>query len=134
MGRPMGMGATAPTLETECLPRGPVGIGTRSQAPYFPHGMFPLITNCKDLSLKQTLEAYKFQPKLEKRHEQLKSSTRGEPTPTARGRRAREQHPSLLNGSKSSSTPELPCRIGVKIRRRRIAGRLRRGPGPRSTR
>ncbi len=36
-------------------------------------GMFPLITNCKDLSLKQVLEAYKFQPKLEKRHEQLKS-------------------------------------------------------------
>ncbi|MEK6838275.1 MAG: transposase, partial [Candidatus Thermoplasmatota archaeon] len=36
-------------------------------------GMFPLITNCKDLSLKAILEAYKFQPKLEKRHEQLKS-------------------------------------------------------------
>jgi transposase len=36
-------------------------------------GMFPLITNGKDLSLKQVLEAYKFQPKLEKRHEQLKS-------------------------------------------------------------
>jgi transposase len=36
-------------------------------------GMFPLITNCKDLSLQQILEAYKFQPKLEKRHEQLKS-------------------------------------------------------------
>ncbi len=36
-------------------------------------GMFPLITNCKDLSLRQILEAYKFQPKLEKRHEQLKS-------------------------------------------------------------
>jgi len=36
-------------------------------------GMFPLITNCRDLSLKEILEAYKFQPKLEKRHEQLKS-------------------------------------------------------------
>jgi transposase len=36
-------------------------------------GMFPLITNCKDLSKKQILEAYKFQPKLEKRHEQLKT-------------------------------------------------------------
>jgi transposase len=36
-------------------------------------GMFPLITNCKDLSLKTILEAYKFQPRLEKRHEQLKS-------------------------------------------------------------
>jgi transposase len=36
-------------------------------------GMFPLISNCRDLSLKQILEAYKFQPKLEKRHEQLKS-------------------------------------------------------------
>ena len=36
-------------------------------------GMFPLITNCKDLSLKKVLEAYKFQPQLEKRHEQLKS-------------------------------------------------------------
>ncbi len=29
-------------------------------------GMFPLISNCRDLSLKQILEAYKFQPKLEK--------------------------------------------------------------------
>ncbi len=36
-------------------------------------GMFPLITNGKNLSLTQVLEAYKFQPKLEKRHEQLKS-------------------------------------------------------------
>ncbi len=36
-------------------------------------GMFPLITNCKDLALQQVLEAYKFQPQLEKRHEQLKS-------------------------------------------------------------
>jgi len=36
-------------------------------------GMFPLITNCKDLSLKAILEAYKDQPRLEKRHEQLKS-------------------------------------------------------------
>jgi transposase len=36
-------------------------------------GMFPLITNCQDLSLRQILEAYKFQPRLEKRHEQLKS-------------------------------------------------------------
>jgi transposase len=36
-------------------------------------GMFPLITNCKDLSPQQVLEAYKFQPKLEKRYEQLKS-------------------------------------------------------------
>lgn len=36
-------------------------------------GMFPLITNCKDLSLRRILEAYKFQPKLEKRHQQLKS-------------------------------------------------------------
>jgi transposase len=36
-------------------------------------GMFPLITNCKELSRRRILEAYKFQPKLEKRHEQLKS-------------------------------------------------------------
>jgi transposase len=36
-------------------------------------GMFPLITNGKDLSLPQVLEAYKFQPQLEKRYEQLKS-------------------------------------------------------------
>ncbi len=36
-------------------------------------GMFPLITNGKELSLRRILEAYKFQPKLEKRHEQLKS-------------------------------------------------------------
>jgi transposase len=36
-------------------------------------GMFPLITNARDLTPKQILEAYKFQPRLEKRHEQLKS-------------------------------------------------------------
>lgn len=36
-------------------------------------GMFPLITNCEELSLKDILEIYKFQPKLEKRHQQLKS-------------------------------------------------------------
>jgi len=36
-------------------------------------GMFPLITNCRKMPLKEILEAYKFQPKLEKRHEQLKS-------------------------------------------------------------
>ena len=35
--------------------------------------MFPLITNARDLTPKQILEAYKFQPRLEKRHEQLKS-------------------------------------------------------------
>ena len=36
-------------------------------------GMFPLVTNCRNLLCKEILEAYKFQPKLEKRHEQLKS-------------------------------------------------------------
>lgn len=36
-------------------------------------GMFPLISNAKDLSLKEILAAYKSQPMLEKRHEQLKS-------------------------------------------------------------
>ena len=36
-------------------------------------GMFPLITNCTDLSKAKILNAYKFQPRLEKRHEQLKS-------------------------------------------------------------
>jgi len=36
-------------------------------------GMFPLITNCTDLSPAKILEAYKFQPRLEKRHEQLKT-------------------------------------------------------------
>jgi len=36
-------------------------------------GMFPLITNCEDLSLKDILEIFKYQPKLEKRHQQLKS-------------------------------------------------------------
>jgi transposase len=36
-------------------------------------GMFPLITNCRDLLCKEILAAYKFQPSLEKRHEQLKT-------------------------------------------------------------
>jgi transposase len=36
-------------------------------------GMFPLITNCRDMSLKDILAKYKYQPRLEKRHEQLKA-------------------------------------------------------------
>lgn len=36
-------------------------------------GVFPLITNDEKLTLKGALEAYKHQPSLEKRHEQLKS-------------------------------------------------------------
>ncbi len=36
-------------------------------------GVFPLITNDERLTLKEALEAYKHQPSLEKRHEQLKS-------------------------------------------------------------
>jgi transposase len=36
-------------------------------------GIFPLITNVRNLSKKEILEAYKSQPRLEKRHEQLKS-------------------------------------------------------------
>ena len=36
-------------------------------------GMFPLITNHKDLSCRDVLEKYKYQPRLEKRHEQLKT-------------------------------------------------------------
>jgi hypothetical protein len=36
-------------------------------------GMFPLLTNAKLLSLEQLREAYKYQPQLEKRHEQLKT-------------------------------------------------------------
>ena len=36
-------------------------------------GMFPLITNCRDLPCKEILAAYKFQPSLQKRHEQLKT-------------------------------------------------------------
>ncbi len=36
-------------------------------------GMFPLLTNERKLSLKELLEAYQFQPRIEKRHEQLKT-------------------------------------------------------------
>ena len=36
-------------------------------------GLFPLITNDRELSLAAILTAYKYQPRLEKRHEQLKS-------------------------------------------------------------
>jgi transposase len=36
-------------------------------------GVFPLMTNDKGLSLKEALEKYKYQPFVEKRHEQLKS-------------------------------------------------------------
>ena len=36
-------------------------------------GMFPLLTNSKGPPLRKLLSAYKFQPKLEKRHEQFKT-------------------------------------------------------------
>ncbi len=36
-------------------------------------GMFPFITNCRDLSLADLLDHYKYQPYLERRHEQLKT-------------------------------------------------------------
>lgn len=37
-------------------------------------GIFPLITNDRELSQAEVLKAYKYQPRLEKRHAQLKSS------------------------------------------------------------
>jgi transposase len=36
-------------------------------------GMYPLITNCEDLDPVEILDKHKYQPTLEKRHEQLKS-------------------------------------------------------------
>ena len=36
-------------------------------------GLFPLITNVPDKSIQEVLSIYKYQPKLEKRHQQLKS-------------------------------------------------------------
>jgi len=36
-------------------------------------GMFPLLTNCRDMTLRDVFKKYKFQPRLEKRHEQLKT-------------------------------------------------------------
>ena len=36
-------------------------------------GMFPLISNCEELSGAELLAQYKYQPQLEKRHEQLKT-------------------------------------------------------------
>jgi len=36
-------------------------------------GMFPLTTNCENMSLRDVLSKYRYQPKLEKRHEQLKT-------------------------------------------------------------
>jgi len=48
-------------------------ITNRINADAHSDGMFPLITNCHELSHKDILEKYKYQPMLEKRHEQLKS-------------------------------------------------------------
>ena len=42
-------------------------------------GMFPLLTNERKLSLKELLEAYHYQPRLEKRHEQLKTVLKARP-------------------------------------------------------
>jgi transposase len=36
-------------------------------------GLFPLVSNDKELTVKEALEKYKYQPYVEKRHEQLKS-------------------------------------------------------------
>jgi transposase len=36
-------------------------------------GMFPLITNCRQLSLAELFDRFKYQPRLERRHGQLKS-------------------------------------------------------------
>lgn len=71
-GRP---GATTRYLRTQRL-RFSVSLKTREdviEQDSRSDGMFPLITNCKDLSKAKILEAYKFQPRLEKRHEQLKA-------------------------------------------------------------
>ena len=37
-------------------------------------GMYPLVTNCDDMKPGLILEKYKYQPRLEKRHEQLKTA------------------------------------------------------------
>lgn len=42
-------------------------------------GIFPLVTNDRTLSLAAVLKAYKYQPRLEKRHAQLKSAYRVAP-------------------------------------------------------
>jgi transposase len=42
-------------------------------------GIFPFITNCRDLSMVTLFEAHKYQPNLEKRHEQFKSFYRVAP-------------------------------------------------------
>jgi len=42
-------------------------------------GMFPLVTNRRDLSLKKILTTYKFQPRLEKRHDQLRNVYKATP-------------------------------------------------------
>ena len=42
-------------------------------------GIFPLITNDRKLSLAEILKAYKYQPRLEKRHAQMKSTYRVAP-------------------------------------------------------
>lgn len=71
-GRP---GVTTRYLRTQRL-RFSVSLKTREdvmEQDSRSDGMFPLITNCTDLSKAKILEAYKFQPRLEKRHEQLKA-------------------------------------------------------------
>ena len=49
--------------------------GTKIQEDAATDGLFPLITNMKaeDLSMKEVLRKYKFQPYIEKRHQQFKS-------------------------------------------------------------
>ena len=47
--------------------------GTAVAADALCDGLFPLVTNDESLSLEEALAKYKYQPFVEKRHEQLKS-------------------------------------------------------------
>ena len=57
----------------------PNGIKIQEDALF--DGMFPLITNMetKEISTKEVLQKYKFQPYIEKRHQQFKSEFEAAP-------------------------------------------------------
>ncbi len=75
----------------------PNGIKIQEDALF--DGMFPLITNIetKELSMKEVLLKYKFQPYIEKRHQQFKSEF--EAAPSHRGLDVRVLHRALAKRS-----------------------------------
>jgi transposase len=73
-----GRGRPGPNTSFECVEVSYYVVGVADDGPALQDaarwdGLFPLITNSKTFTLEEALDKYKYQPFLEKRHQQLKS-------------------------------------------------------------